>query len=83
MKIIKNFWDFPGGTLDKNPPANAGDTVSIPGPGRSHIPVEQLSPCVTTTEPVCAASTEARESRACAAQRKNPPQREAEHPSEE
>ena len=21
--------DFPGGTMDKNPPANAGDTVSI------------------------------------------------------
>ena len=22
----------------KNPPANAGDTGSIPGPGRSHVP---------------------------------------------
>ena len=29
--------DFPGGTGDKNPPANAGNTGSIPGPGRSHI----------------------------------------------
>ena len=29
-------WDFPGGTVDKNPPANAGDTGSIPGPGRCH-----------------------------------------------
>ena len=27
---------FPGGTVDKNPPANAGDTGLIPGPGRSH-----------------------------------------------
>ena len=45
--------------------------------------MEQLSPCVTTTEPVCAASTEARESRACAAQQEKPPQREAEHPSED
>ena len=29
--------DFPGGAVDKNPPANAGDTGSIPGPGRSHM----------------------------------------------
>ena len=26
---------FPGGSVVKNPPANAGDTDSIPGPGRS------------------------------------------------
>ena len=30
--------DFPGGTVIKNPPASAGDTGSIPGPGRSHMP---------------------------------------------
>ena len=30
--------DFPGGAVVKNPPANAGDTGSIPGPGRSHTP---------------------------------------------
>ena len=30
--------DFPGGSVVKNPPANAGDTGSIPGPGRSHMP---------------------------------------------
>ena len=30
--------DFPGGTVVKKPPANAGDTGSIPGPGRSRIP---------------------------------------------
>ena len=29
---------FPGGAVVKNPPANAGDTSSIPGPGRSHMP---------------------------------------------
>ena len=27
-----NRWDFPGGSVAKNPPANAGDTGSIPGP---------------------------------------------------
>ena len=29
--------DFPGGAVVKNPPSNAGDTGSIPGPGRSHM----------------------------------------------
>ena len=29
---------FPGGTVDKNPPANAGDTGSIPSLGRSGMP---------------------------------------------
>ena len=28
---------FPGGTVVKNPPANAGDAGSSPGPGRSHM----------------------------------------------
>ena len=34
----KDVWDFPGGAVVKNPPANAGDTGSSPGPGRSHMP---------------------------------------------
>ena len=29
---------FPGGAVDENLPANAGDMGSIPGPGRSHMP---------------------------------------------
>ena len=29
--------DFPGGTVDKNPPANAGNSCLIPGPGRYHM----------------------------------------------
>ena len=29
--------DFPGGPVDKNSPANAGDTGSIPGLGRFHM----------------------------------------------
>ena len=29
---------FPGGAVVRNPPANAGDTGSSPGPGRSHMP---------------------------------------------
>ena len=45
--------DFPGGAVVKNPPANAGDTGSSPGPGRSYMPRSNLSPCTTTTEPAC------------------------------
>ena len=29
---------FPGGSVVKNPPANAGDTGLSPGLGRSHMP---------------------------------------------
>ena len=29
---------FPGGAVVKNPPDNAGDMGSSPGPGRSHMP---------------------------------------------
>ena len=38
--VIKNLptGDFPGGTVVKNLPANAGDTCSSPGLGRSHMP---------------------------------------------
>ena len=28
------LWGFPDGSVVKNPPANAGDSVSIPGSGR-------------------------------------------------
>ena len=31
----KHILGFPGGSVVKNPPANAGDAVSIPGSGRS------------------------------------------------
>ena len=30
-------WDFPGGPVVKNAPANAEDVGSVPGPGRSHV----------------------------------------------
>ena len=33
-----NIPGFPGRAVVKNPPANAGDTGSIPGLGRSHMP---------------------------------------------
>ena len=36
--MIMYYWDFPGAAVVKNPPANAGDMGSSPGPGRSHMP---------------------------------------------
>ena len=42
---------FPGGAVVKNLPANAGDTGSSPGLGRSPHAAKQLSLCATTTEP--------------------------------
>ena len=35
---ISPFGGFPGGAVVENPPANAGDTGSSPGLGRSHMP---------------------------------------------
>ena len=68
----------------KNPPASAGDTGSIPGPGRSHMTMEQLSQCATTTEPALyslwATTTEARAPRARAPQQEKPPQWETRAP---
>ena len=32
------YCNFPDGPVVKNPPANAGDTGSVPGPGGSHMP---------------------------------------------
>ena len=40
IKNVNNlhYQGFPGGAVVKNPPANAGDMGSSPGPGRSHMP---------------------------------------------
>ena len=35
--IKENLRDFPDGAVVTNPPASAGDTGLIPGPGRSHM----------------------------------------------
>ena len=37
-KIKSKSTGFPGGAVVTNPPANAGDTGSSPGLGRSHMP---------------------------------------------
>ena len=38
MEIKRKLEAFPGGTVVENLPANAGDTGSSPGLGRSHMP---------------------------------------------
>ena len=38
IPIKRKSGGFPGGAVVENLPANAGDTGSIPGPGRSHMP---------------------------------------------
>ena len=79
---------FPGGAVVKNLPANAGDTDSSSGPGRSHMPQSNwacapqlLSLCSRAHEPqllsLCATTTEARMPRARALQQEKPPQWEA------
>ena len=76
---------FPGGAVVKNPPANAGDTGSSPGPGRSHMPrsnkaraPQLLSLRSRAHEPqllsLRATTTEARAPRAGAPQQEKPPQ---------
>ena len=37
-QVKKKNQDFSGGAVDKNFPANAGDSGSIPGLGRFHMP---------------------------------------------
>ena len=76
---------FPGGTVVKNPPANAGDVGSSPGLRRSHMPWSKearapqlLSLCSRACEPQllspCATTTEACTPRACAPQQEKLPQ---------
>ena len=52
--------DFPGGTVDWNPPANARDMGLIPGPGGFHMP--------WSNQGLHAATTKARVLRAYVAQ---------------
>ena len=79
MQIKTTMRGFPGGTVVENPPANAGDTGSIPGPGRSHMPrsnyarvPQLLSLCSRAREPqllsLHAATTEDRAPRTRAPQ---------------
>ena len=45
--------DFPGGLVVKNLHASVAGTGSTFGLGRIPHATEHLSPCTTTTEPVC------------------------------
>ena len=77
--------DFPGGAVDKNPPANEGDTGSISGLGGFHMPwsnwarvPQQLSQCSRVCElkllSLCTMITEGHLSRASVPQQEGSPQ---------
>ena len=52
LEIFKKMWrGFPGGSVVKNPPANAGDTSLLPDLGRSHM-LQSNSACATAIEPM-------------------------------
>ena len=44
---------FPGGSVVKNPPASAGDTGLIPGPGRFYKPWSNKARKPQLLKPVC------------------------------
>ena len=48
---VNGRWDFPGGTVVKNPSANAGGHRFEPWSRKIPHAAEQLSPCATATEP--------------------------------
>ena len=79
FKKRKGAGNFPGGPVDKNPPANAGNTGLIPGLRGFCMPHKAAGPCSTTTEPAFksptlqllspgAATIKAQVPRACALQ---------------
>ena len=86
VDIKKAEGDFPGGTVVKNPPANAGDTGSSPGLGRSYmlwsheahepqlLSLRVWSPCSATRE-----ATAMRSPRTAAKRRPRSPQLEKAH----
>ena len=65
--------DFPGDAVVKNPSANAGDTGSSPGPGRSHMPQSNQARAPQLLS-MHATTTEARTPRSRALQQEKPPQ---------
>ena len=68
---------FPGGTVVKNPPANAGNTGLSPGLGRSHMPRSNQARAPQLLS-LCSRARELRLSPwACVPQQEKPQQREA------
>ena len=51
-ETLRKYRSFLGSSMVKDHPASAGNTGSIPGPGRSPQAPEQLSPSAATPEPV-------------------------------
>ena len=76
IAIKKQSQDFPGGAADNNPPASVGDTGSIPGLGRVHMPRGNWAPAPQFLSPcsrVCALQEETLQWEACALQLESNP----------
>ena len=71
--LSNNSRDFPGGSVVMNPSVNAGDTSSIPGLRRFHMPQNNYAPPLQLLRPH-AATTEAQAPRTCVPQQEKPPQ---------
>ena len=71
------YWDFPGDTVHGSLPANAEDMGSIPGPGGFHMP-QGTRACEPLLLSLCAQTTEAHTTRACALQQERPVHRNEE-----
>ena len=76
----KKFWTSLVAVV-RNPPANAGDTGSSPGPGRYHMPQRNWAHAPQLLS-LWATTTEARVPRARAPQQEKPPQWEARTPQQ-
>ena len=84
VQVSKQKWrlsGFPGGSVVRNPPANAGDMSAIPGPGRPYLPwsskahvPQLLILCAGAWEPQLLKPVHPR---ACAPQQERPGQWEA------
>ena len=63
---IRKALGLPDGPGAKNPPANAGDTGLVPGPGRFHVPQGNSAGVPQLLKPVCPTAS--------AQQQQQPPQ---------
>ena len=71
LKKTTTAGDFPGGPVAKSLPANVGDTSSISGLGRFHVP-RSNSACAPRLLRPCTEAPEARVLRVRALQQENP-----------
>ena len=70
MQIKRTIEGFPGGSVVKNPPADAGDAGSVPDPGRARAPWSNSRPEAVIQGPRATSPEPARPGARAAAQEK-------------